>query len=111
MNGEPLQSTVTIRNAQGLHIRPMKAFVELAMRFQSTVYLSRKGGERIDGKSPLGLLGLGAEQGTELLLEVCGPDQQQAHEALVAFLNGLTAEDEQGNVSTSQVAPRQDTGG
>ncbi len=111
MNGEPLQSMVTIRNPQGLHIRPMKAFVELAMRFQSTVHVSRKGGERVDGKSPLGLLGLGAEQGTELILEVCGDDQQQAHDALLALLNTLAAEDEQNNHPTTQVAPRADTGG
>ncbi len=48
----------------------------------------------MDGKSPWGLLSLGAEQGTELTLEVCGPDQKEALEALVGFLNRLPEEDE-----------------
>jgi phosphotransferase system HPr (HPr) family protein len=93
MNGTPLQSTVIIRNAQGLHIRPIKAFVELVGKFQSTVFVTKPGGQRVDGRSPLGLMGLLAEQGTELVLEVCGPDQQQALDALVALLNNLSAED------------------
>jgi phosphocarrier protein len=94
MNGEPLRSKVTITNAQGLHMRPMQAFVQLAGQFQSTVHVCKED-QRVDGKSPWGLLSLGAEQGTELTLEVCGPDQQQALDALVAFLNRLPEEDEQ----------------
>jgi phosphotransferase system HPr-like phosphotransfer protein len=43
------------------------------------------------------LLALAAEQGTELILEVCGDDQQQAHEALLTLLNTLAAEDQQNN--------------
>ena len=94
MNGEPLRRKVTITNLQGLHLRPITAFVELAVRFQSSVFVHKEGQERINGKSALGLLGLGAEQGTELTLEVSGPDQQEAMEALVAFLSNLAAEED-----------------
>ena len=94
MNGEPLRATVRITNTQGLHMRPMQAFVTLASGFQSTVFVSKEKDQRVDGKSPWGLLSLGAEQGTELTLEVCGPDQKEALEALVAFLNRLPEEDE-----------------
>jgi phosphotransferase system HPr (HPr) family protein len=87
MNGEPLRRTFTIANPQGLHMRPITAFVEAASKFKSDVFLSKEGDAKINGKSPLGLLGLAAEQGTELILEVNGPD---AHEALSALLEVLT---------------------
>jgi phosphocarrier protein len=95
MNGEPLRAKVTIVNSQGLHMRPMQAFVTLASQYQSTVFVSKEKDQRVDGKSPWGLLSLGAEQGTELTLEVCGPDQKEALDALVAFLAKLIEEDEQ----------------
>jgi len=94
MNGEPLRAQVVITNPQGLHMRPMQAFVTLATQFQSTVQVFKQRDQRVDGKSMWGLLSLGAEQGTELTLEVCGPDQEQALEALVACLNRVLEEDE-----------------
>src|SRR5262245_22474351 len=93
MTGEPVRSKVMITNAQGLHMRPMKTFIDIAMRFQSAVQVFKQDDQKVDGKSPWGLLSLGAEQGTELTLEVQGPDQQEALEALVAFLNSLADED------------------
>ena len=89
MTGEPLQRKIVITNTQGLHMRPITAFVEMAGRFQSSVFILKKGSERINGKSPLGLLGLGAEKGTELILEVAGPDQQEALNALEGLLINL----------------------
>ncbi len=88
MTGEPLRRSVTVSNSQGLHMRPITAFVELASQYQSSVTVL-KGGESFNGKSPLSLLGLGAEKGTELTLEVAGPDQEVAIVALVDYLNGL----------------------
>jgi phosphotransferase system HPr (HPr) family protein len=90
MNGEPLQRKVVITNPQGLHMRPISAFVQLALKFQSEVSVYNSARERFDGKSPLSLLGLGAEQGTELTLEVRGPDQEDALRALVDLLGHLS---------------------
>ena len=93
MNGEPIRRSVIIANPQGLHMRPITAFVELATTFQSEVIVL-KGNERFNGKSPLSLLGLGAEKGTELTIEVGGPDQQQALEALAQFLERLAEQED-----------------
>ncbi len=94
MNGEPLRRTVTINNPQGLHMRPITAFVELACRFQSGVFLMKEHGERVNGKSPLALLGLAAENGTSLTLEVSGPDAPAALDTLADFLANLRSEED-----------------
>jgi len=87
MTGVSLRHCVTITNPQGLHMRPLQAFVETASRFQSCVFLSKDGGgERINGKSLLNLLTMGADQGTIVHLEVSGPDCQEALAALIVVL-------------------------
>ena len=94
MNGEPIRCKVTITNPQGFHMRPMSAFVQLAGKYQSTVHIIRPDGQRIDGKSMLGLLSLAAEQGTELTLEVSGPDAKDAAEALAGLMARPHPDDE-----------------
>jgi len=87
MSGESLRLSVTITNPQGLHMRPLQAFVETAGRFQSSVFVTRDGGERVNGKSLLNLLTMAAEEGTVVHLEVSGPDCKEALDALVEALN------------------------
>ncbi|MCS7044849.1 MAG: HPr family phosphocarrier protein [Gemmataceae bacterium] len=85
MSQEPLRRTVTIASPHGLHLRPIQAFVELANKFQSDVTVSNAK-ERVNGKSGFGLMTLAAEQGSQLTLEVSGPDASEAIEALAAVL-------------------------
>jgi len=87
MTGEWLRHSVTITNPQGLHMRPLQAFVETAGRFQSSVFVTRDGGERVNGKSLLNLLTMAAEEGTVVHLEVSGPDCQEALASLIEALN------------------------
>jgi phosphotransferase system HPr (HPr) family protein len=93
MSGEELRRTVIVKNTQGLHMRPITAFVEMATKFQSNVSVSRNGQPGVNGKSPLAMLGLAAEQGTELVVQTQGPDAQEALETLVAFLDELKNSD------------------
>lgn len=83
MTGEPLRHRLTIINPQGLHMRPIAAFVEAANRFKSGVLVCKEGGQPVNGKSIMNLLGLAAEQGTVLLLEINGPDGQEMLPALI----------------------------
>jgi phosphotransferase system HPr (HPr) family protein len=92
MNGETLQRKVTITNPHGFHMRPATLFAQTAGRFQSTVTLWRDD-KRINGKSPLELMLLAAESGTELTLEVSGPDAAAAIEPLVKILTAPSADD------------------
>ena len=68
---------VTILNEDGLHLRPADSFVNSAKQFGSEIFLI-KDDVRVDGKSILSILTLGAEQGTELSLEATGPDADDA---------------------------------
>jgi phosphocarrier protein HPr len=86
VNGsEPLRRKVRIANPQGFHLRPLTAFVQAALRFQSSVHVSRQD-QRVNGKSALELMLLAAEQGTELELEVDGSDAAQALQVLGEIL-------------------------
>jgi phosphotransferase system HPr (HPr) family protein len=88
MTGETLRHKVTITNPQGLHLRPITAFAEAAGRFQSSVTVVKEdGGMRVNGKSPISLLGLAAEQGAELTIEVIGPDAKEAMPLLIEILS------------------------
>jgi phosphocarrier protein HPr len=85
MNGGPLRRTVTIANPMGFHFRPIAAFAQLAARFQCSVSVW-KGDRRVNGKSPLELMTLAAEQGSELIVEVSGSDASAALDALAEVL-------------------------
>lgn len=93
MNDVTLQRRVVIINPNGLHLRPMKAFVETALRFQSQVTVVKEQ-VNFDGKSPLALLGLAAVQGTILVIETSGPDAQAALDALMKVLTDLATAEE-----------------
>jgi phosphocarrier protein HPr len=74
-----------LTNRQGLHMRPCATLAAVAARFQSKVTVARP--ERgVDAKSILDLMTLGATQGTELTLEVEGPDAKDALDALLGVL-------------------------
>ncbi len=85
MSDPTLTRTVTIANPQGLHLRPAAAFAKAASAFQCNVTLQR-GTDRVNGKSPLELILLAAEHGTELKLEVSGADAATALDTLAEIL-------------------------
>ncbi len=72
---------VTVGNPQGLHARPADLFARLAKRFDSTIEVI-KDGKRVDGKSILDVLTLGAGKGTPLTITASGNDAHEAVEAL-----------------------------
>ena len=74
-----------ITNALGLHLRAAAAFVQMANRFKSEIDVQREH-MRVSGKSLLGILGLGATQGTELAIIVSGPDEEAALDAIADLI-------------------------
>ena len=94
MSTEVLAQRVVVANRQGLHARPADIFAKTASQFDSKIEVV-KGGQRVDGKSILGVLTLVAEQGTELSIEATGHDAQAALEALVEVVEKFGNEDEE----------------
>jgi phosphocarrier protein HPr len=86
---------VVITNPQGVHARPADMFVKLASQYESKIEVI-KDGERVDGKSILAVLTLGAVEGTRLQIEVSGPDAEAALAALTDLV--LRDFDENGTV-------------
>ena len=80
-----INQEVTIINKLGLHARAAAKLVTCASRFQSSVHLNR-GGHRVNGKSIMGVMMLAASQGSHLMLELEGPDERDACEALVQLI-------------------------
>ena len=64
---------IVIKNSQGLHARPAAMLVQIASRYNSTVTLI-KDGEQVNAKSIMGVLVLGAQQGTKIIVEAQGDD-------------------------------------
>ena len=72
---------LTIANRLGIHARPAALFVKTASRFRSDVFVE-KDGERINGKSIMGLMMLAAGPGCRLRVEVNGADAPDALAAI-----------------------------
>jgi phosphotransferase system HPr (HPr) family protein len=86
MGNAPVSQILLIKGAQGLHARPAELFARTAMQYEAAIELMRAE-IRVDAKSVLQLLTLGADQGTELVLEARGVDARQAVEALVQLVD------------------------
>ncbi|HEV3416319.1 MAG TPA: HPr family phosphocarrier protein [Pirellulales bacterium] len=91
-----LTRTVVVANSQGLHARPANLIMKLASQYQSRIELV-KGNERVDGKSILEILTLGAEPGTSLVIEAAGPDAEAALDALAELFASKFADVEEEN--------------
>jgi phosphoenolpyruvate---glycerone phosphotransferase subunit DhaM len=75
--------TVTVRNPQGLHARPAAALVRLAGSFNASVLL-----DGANAASLLAVMGLGLQQGDEVVVQASGPDRAAAVTALVEAFEG-----------------------
>jgi phosphocarrier protein HPr len=80
-----IRRELRIRNRLGLHARAAARFVHTASQFRSRVTAGREG-RVMDGKSILGILLLGASQGTTIEVTVDGSDEVEAIGALAALV-------------------------
>jgi len=87
-----LNREIEIINKLGLHARAAAKLVSCANSFQSEVFLERNG-QRVNGKSIMGVMMLAANQGTLLQLEVHGQDEAEAIQALIGLINDRFGEE------------------
>ena len=72
---------MVIVNSLGMHLRPAQQVVQVVLKFQCDVYIS-KDGHKVNAKSIMGLLTLAAANGTRLEVICEGEDAQDAMDAL-----------------------------
>jgi phosphocarrier protein len=75
-----------IRNKLGLHARAAALFVQTVNRFSSQVHVSNDG-LTADGRSIMGMLTLGATQGSKIHVEAVGEDAEKALRAIEKLLD------------------------
>jgi catabolite repression HPr-like protein len=80
-----VEKKVTVQLKNGLQARPAALFVQEANRYSSEVVLV-KDEKRVNAKSIMGIMSLAVGHGTEVTLQVTGPDEAEALDALQAFI-------------------------
>lgn len=80
-----LTRQLTIVNKRGLHARAAAKFVTIAERFGAAVDVL-KDGQEVSARSIMGLMMLGAGQGSRIELRAEGWDAKEALEALSALV-------------------------
>jgi phosphocarrier protein len=72
-----IKKKLTVKNKQGLHARPAALFVQVANKFDSRITV-KSDKEEVNGKSIMGILMLGAEKGSAIIIEAEGEDAHLA---------------------------------
>ncbi|MEP6941419.1 MAG: HPr family phosphocarrier protein [Betaproteobacteria bacterium] len=85
------QRELEIVNKLGLHARASAKLTQLAAKYQSEVTLSRNG-RKINAKSIMGVMMLAAGKGAHVTLEVNGPDEDEAINAISALVQDCFGE-------------------
>lgn len=80
-----LRRSLKITNSRGLHARAAAKLVTLAERFSACLHVSREG-QRVPACSIMGLMMLGAGQGSTVEIEAEGWDAREALDAVAGLV-------------------------
>ncbi len=86
------QETVTIKNRAGIHARPAALIVRTANEFDSEIFLELDD-MKINAKSIMGIITLGANYKSVLQVIAEGEDEEQAVSAIVNLFETRFEED------------------
>ncbi len=84
-----IKKEIIVKNKQGLHARPAALFVQIANKYEAEISV-KKEDEEVNGKSIMGILLLGAEKDSKILIIADGVD---ANEAIVELESLITKEE------------------
>jgi phosphocarrier protein len=87
-----IKKEVTVINRVGLHARPASKIVQIASQAKAHLWIV-KDGERVNGKSILGVMMLAAERGSKIILEANGEDEATLIQRLVDLFQNKFYED------------------
>jgi phosphocarrier protein HPr len=81
-----IEKEIIVLNAQGLHARPAALLVQIASRFDSAITIT-KDKETVNGKSIMGILMLGAQQNSRIVVTADGDDAEAMVREVEEFLS------------------------
>lgn len=87
-----VERLVTIKNRAGIHARPAALLVQTATKFYSKIYIE-KDRDKINGKSIMGVISLGATYQTTLKIIADGEDEKEAVEAIARLFENKFEEE------------------
>ena len=87
-----IEKEVTIKNRAGIHARPAALIVQTANEFDSEIYME-KSGNKINAKSIMGIITLGAAYNTTLSVIADGKDEEAAVAAIVRLFENRFEEE------------------
>jgi phosphocarrier protein HPr len=86
------QRQVTVGPGVGLHARPAAVFVQAAGKAPADVFIGRPGGEPVNAKSILAVLGLDVRGGEDVVLSTTGAGADDTLDRLAALLGKATGD-------------------
>jgi phosphocarrier protein HPr len=90
---EQIVRELVIVNRKGLHARATAKFVQCCERYEAEITVS-KCGDTVGGSSIMGILTLGAAQGSTITVTASGPQARDAIEALAQLVGDRFGEEE-----------------
>ncbi len=82
-----ISKNVTINIPSGLEARPIAMLVQVASKYESSVYVAC-GDKKVNAKSIMGMMSLALPGGTEITVTTDGADEASAMTAIEAYLCG-----------------------
>ena len=86
------EKKITIKNRAGIHARPAALIVRTANKYDAEIFLE-KDGTKINAKSIMGIITLGAGFDSVLTLKADGPDEQEASDAMATLFENRFQEE------------------
>jgi phosphocarrier protein len=86
------EKEVTIKNRAGIHARPAALIVQVANEYTAEIFMD-KNGNRINAKSIMGIITLGAAYNTTLTIVAEGEDEEAAVAAIVRLFENRFEEE------------------
>jgi phosphocarrier protein HPr len=86
------EKKIVIKNRAGIHARPAALLVQTANNFDSQIFLE-KDSEKINGKSIMGIITLGATYKTEINIIAEGKDEKEAVDAIAKLFENKFEEE------------------
>ena len=87
-----VKKALVIRNKSGLHARPAAIFVQIANKYDCEIAI-KKGKQKVNGKSIMGIMMLAAEKGSKVIIIAEGDDAREAIRELENLLLSETVEE------------------